>query len=178
VVGVTTWQIDPSHTTVELAVKHMMFATTKGRFTGVRGAIALDERDLSQSSVTAEIDAATIETGDQKRDGHLKSGDFLDAETYPVLNFASTHIEQIDDDRLRVHGDLTIRGVTKPVVLDTTITGRGINPWGASVIGFSATTSIKRSHYGLNWNVALETGGVLVDDTVKIQLEVEAIRQG
>jgi polyisoprenoid-binding protein YceI len=176
--GVTTWQIDPSHTTVELAVKHLMFATAKARFASVKGTITLDERDLARSAVMAEIDAATVETGDQKRDGHLRSGDFLDVETHPALTFTSTRVEPLGDDRLRVHGDLTIRGTTRPIVLDTEITGRGVNPWGAHVIGFSATTTINRSDYGLNWNVALETGGVLVGDTVKISIDVEANRQG
>jgi aconitate hydratase len=115
-----------------------MFATAKARFAGVKGTITLDERDLARSAVTAEIDAATVETGDQKRDGHLRSGDFLDVETHPALTFTSTRVEPLDDDRLRVHGDLTIRGTTRPIVLDTEITGRGVNPWGAHVIGKKA----------------------------------------
>jgi polyisoprenoid-binding protein YceI len=177
VAGATAWQIDASHTTVELSVKHMMFTTAKGRFTGVRGTITLDKDDLTRSSSAAEIDAATITTGDDRRDAHLRSADFLDVEKHPVITFASTGVEPVGDDRLRVHGDLTIRGVTRAVVLDTILTGRGVNPWGHEAIGFSATTSINRHDFGLNWNVGLEAGGVLVGETVTIQLEVQAIKQ-
>jgi polyisoprenoid-binding protein YceI len=175
--GTTTWAIDPSHSLVEFGVKHMMFATVKGRFTGVRGTINLDEADLSRSSVRVEIDAASIDTRDERRDAHLRSGDFFDAETYPVLTFKSTRVEPAGPDRLKVTGDLTIRGVTRQVTLDATINGRGVTPWGNEVAGYSAETQINRKDYGLNWNAALESGGVLVGDTVKIALEVEAGKQ-
>ena len=177
ITGTTRWQIDPAHTTVELAAKHMMFTTVKGRFTGVKGTVAFDEADPSRSSVTAEIDAATIVTGDDKRDAHLRSADFLDVENYPTITFASTRVERVSEDRSRIVGNLTIRGVTREVVLDTVYNGRGVNPYGKEVIGFSAETSINRSEFGLTWNVALEAGGVLVSDVIKIALDIQAVRQ-
>jgi polyisoprenoid-binding protein YceI len=146
----TIWTIDPSHTSVELSVKHMMFATAKGRFGDVKGTIVLDEEDVARSSVEVEIDAASIDTRDAKRDGHLRSEDFLHVEQHPLLTFRSTRVEPA---------------------------GRGTNPWGAEVIGFSASTQINRKDFGLSWNVALETGGWLVGDTVKVQIDLEAIRQ-
>jgi polyisoprenoid-binding protein YceI len=173
----TRWQLDPAHTLVELAAKHMMFTTVKGRFTGVKGTVTLDEADPSRSSVTAEIDATTITTADDKRDAHLRSADFLDVESYPTITFTSTHAEQVSKDRSRIVGDLTIRGVTREVVLDTVYNGRGVNPFGKEVIGFSAETTIHRSDFGLNWNVALEAGGVLVSDAIKITLDIQAVRQ-
>ena len=173
----TIWQIDPAHTLVEFAVKHMMFATVKGRFGGVHGTIVEDAADPSRSSVEVEIDAASIDTRDERRDAHLRSPDFLDVESYPTITFKSSRVEHAGRDRLRVIGDLTIHGTTHEVVLDTTINGRGTNPFGLEVAGFTAETTINRRDFGLTWNVALETGGVLVGDTVKILLEVEALKQ-
>ena len=173
----TIWQIDPAHTLVEFAVKHMMFATVKGRFGGVRGTIVEDAADPSRSSVEVEIEAASIDTRDEKRDAHLRSPDFLDVESYPTITFKSSRVEHAGRDRLRVVGDLTIHGTTREVVLDTTINGRGTTPFGQEVAGFTAETTINRRDFGLNWNVALEAGGVLVGDTVKILLEVEALKQ-
>lgn len=172
----TTWQIDPSHTLVELSAKHMMFTTVKGRFTGVRGTIVDHADDPTQSAVQAEIDAATITTGDAQRDAHLQSPDFLDVENYPTITFKSTRVEG-NGARFRIIGDLTIRGTTREVALDTELVGRGTNPYGKDVAGFTATTQINRKDFGLTWNVALEAGGVLVSDTVKISLEVQAVRQ-
>lgn len=174
----TTWAIDPSHTTVEFAVKHMMFTTVKGRFSGVSGTIELDEANIANSSVTAEIDATTIDTRDEKRDAHLKSADFFDVEKYPTITFKSTRVEPTSGGELRVVGDLTIHGVTREVVLNATFNGQGKNPWGNIVAGFEATTKINRKDFGLEWNVALETGGVLVGDEIKISIDVEAIKQG
>ena len=172
----TTWQIDPSHTLVELAAKHMMFTTVKGRFTGVKGTIVEHEDDPTQSSVQAEIDAATITTGDEQRDAHLKSADFLDVENYPTITFRSTRI-QGTRERFRVIGDLTIRGTTREVVMDAEFGGRGRNPYGKEVAGFTATGEINRKDFGLTWNVALEAGGWLVSDTSKNNLDVQAGRQ-
>ena len=177
ITGTTRWQIDPAHSTVELAAKHMMFTTVKGRFTGVKGTVTFDEADPSRSSTTAEIDAATIVTGDDKRDAHLRSADFLDVENYPTITFTSTRVERVSEDRSRIVGNLTIRGVTRDVVLDTVYNGRGVNPYGKEVIGFSAETSINRSEFGLTWNVALEAGGVLVSDVIKITLAIQAVKQ-
>jgi len=173
----TVWQIDPSHTTVEFAVKHMMISTVKGQFSGVTGALTLDEADPSRSSVNIEIDAASLTTRDERRDGHLRSPDFLDAENYPKLSFVSTKVEALDGDRLRVSGDLTIRGITTPVVLMATYQGQSTSPWGMTVRGYSAETTINRTDFGLLWNATLETGGILVGESVKISLEIEAIRQ-
>ena len=174
----TAWTVDPAHTLVEFAAKHMMFTTVKGRFTGVQGTIEIDPADLSLSSVRAEIDASSISTGDAQRDGHLRSADFFDVEQYPTITFASRRVDPIDPERARVIGDLTIHGVTREVVLDTELQGEGKNPWGKTVAGFSATTAINRKDFGLNWNVALETGGFLVGDTIKVALEVQAVQQG
>ncbi|HEV2122587.1 MAG TPA: YceI family protein [Chloroflexota bacterium] len=172
----STWQIDPAHTLVELSVKHMMFTTVKGRFTGVRGTIVDHADDPTQSAVQAEIDAATITTGDEQRDAHLKSADFLDVENYPTLTFTSTRIEGTRE-RFRVVGDLTIRGTSREVSLEAEFQGRGTNPYGKEVAGFTATTQLNRKDFGLTWNVALETGGVLVSDTIKVELDVQAVRQ-
>ncbi len=169
----TTWTIDPSHSVVEFSVKHMMFATVKGRFTEVAGTISLDSANVANSSVDVTIGAASIDTRDEKRDEHLRSADFFDVETFPTLTFKSTSVEAKGDD-LKVTGDLTIHGVTKQVVLDSELNGQGVNPWGQQVISYSASTKINRKDYGLNWNTALESGGVLVSDEVKISIEIEA----
>jgi polyisoprenoid-binding protein YceI len=173
----TTWAIDPVHSQVEFAVKHMMIATVRGAFTGLTGTLVLDDDDLAHSSVAVEIDAATVNTRDEKRDAHLRSADFLDAERFPTLSFQSTRVEPKDDDELRITGDLTIHGVTRPVVLEARYLGRGTNPWGAEVIGYEATTKIRRKDFGLEWNVALESGGFLVGDEVKVTLDIEAAKQ-
>ncbi len=170
------WQIDAGHSLVEFAVKHMMFTTTKGRFGEFSGKIDYDEANVGNSTVTVEIIAASIDTRDEKRDGHLRAADFFDAENFPTITFSSTRVERVGDG-FKVYGDLTIRGVTKPSVLEAELTGRGKSPWGQDVIGFSATTKFKRSEFGLEWNAALETGGVLVGDEVKIAIEIEAAKQ-
>ena len=173
----TIWAIDPAHSLVGFAVKHMMVATVKGRFSGISGRLAIDEADLSQSQVEVTIDVATIDTGDQKRDDHLRSADFFDVTNYPIITFRSTRIEPAGQDRWQVFGDLTIRGVTRSVVLDARFHGRGKTPWGSEVVAFTAATKINRKDFGLTWNVALEAGGVLVGDEVKIEIEVEATKQ-
>ena len=175
--GVTRWEIDPAHTLVEFSAKHMMVTTVRGRFAGVKGTIVLDEGDPSKSSVTAEIDASTLDTRTEQRDNHLRSADFLHVEQHPQITFKSTKIEHARGDHYKVTGDLTIRGTTRPVTLDTTLNGQGKTPFGTEVVGFSAETSINRKDWGLNWNVALEAGGFLVGDTIKITLEVEAVKQ-
>lgn len=172
---VTTWQLDPSHTQVEFSAKHMMFTTVKGRFGSVKGTIRLDEQDISRSSVVAEIDAASLDTRTEQRDTHLRSQDFLHVEEHPVITFKSTRVERAGEDHFKVAGDLTIRGTTREVVLDTTLTGRGKSPFGTTVAGFEASTAINRKDFGLNWNVALEAGGFLVGDTIKITIDAEAV---
>lgn len=168
-----TWQLDTAHTTVSFTAKHMMITKTRGIFKGVTGTIEFDETNPSASSVSVVIAAATIETGTEARDNHLRSADFLDAEKFPTLTFQSTAIEQ-KGDRWAISGDLTIHGVTRSVVLDTENLGIVTAMDGRRHAGFEAKTRIKRSDWGLAWNVGLEAGGWLVSDDVTIELEVAA----
>ena len=171
----TTWNIDPAHTTVEFSVKHLMISTVRGHFGAVTGTIVLNEQNPEASTVTAEIDVTSIDTRTEQRDAHLRSADFFDVETYPTIRFQSTRIER-DGDHFGVHGQLTIRDVTREVVLHTTDEGRGGDPWGGQRAAFSATTVIDRREFGLSWNQALETGGVLVGNDIRISLEVQAVK--
>lgn len=173
----TTWAIDPGHTTVEFSVKHMMVSTTKGRFGGVSGTIVIDEQDPTRSYADVTIDASTVDTREERRDAHLKSADFFNSQVYPKITFKSTRVVPQSSDRYKVYGDLTILGVTRQVVLDTEYNGQNKTPWGTEVIGFTADTKINRKDWGLTYNAALETGGFLVGDEIKIHLEVEAIKQ-
>jgi polyisoprenoid-binding protein YceI len=175
--GVTTWSIDPIHSHVEFAVRHMMIATVKGRFAEVEGAITLDEANPANSSVEAKIAAASIDTREPNRDTHLRSADFFDAESHPYLTFKSERVEPKGDGEFVAYGDLTIRGVTRPVALEGEYLGSNKSPYGFQVAGFTAKTKINRRDFGLNWNAALETGGVLVGDEVKISLEIEAVQK-
>lgn len=170
----TVWIIDGVHSLVEISAKHMMFTTVKGRITGLSGTIITHGTDPAQSSVEAQLDASSITTGNEMRDNHMRSPDFLDVANYPTITFKSTRVEPQGGDRMRVTGDLTVRGVTKPVTLDVTFNGQGKNPQGAEVAGFTAETSISRKEFGLNWNVTLETGGVLLSDTFKVLIEIQA----
>jgi polyisoprenoid-binding protein YceI len=169
-----TWQIDASHSLVEFSVRHMMVSTAKGRFGDFAGSIVFDPANVAQSSVNVEIQANSVATADPRRDEHLRSPDFFDAEQFPTLAFRSTRVEPINAERVRIVGDLTIKDVTREVVLEAEFNGQGLNPWGKQVVGFSAHTALNRKDFGLNWNVALEAGGVLVSDTIKITLEIEA----
>lgn len=172
----TTWAIDPAHTDVGFAVKHLMISTVRGRFGSVRGTIQLDETDLAGSSVDVEIDAASIDTRQEQRDAHLRSADFFDVEKFPLITFRSRAVESLGDGRFKVTGDLTIHGVTREVVLDAVDEGRGVDPWGNQKAAFSAETKIDRRDFGLGWNQALETGGVLVANEIRITLDVQAVR--
>ena len=173
----TVWLIDPKHTLVEFAVSYLAFTTVKGHFAGVSGTIRADEADPAAASVEVEIDAASLDTREARRDTHLRSADFLDVERYPVLTFTSTGVEPLGGGRMRVRGDLTVRGTTRAVVLDAELKGRGRNPQGLEVVGLAARTAIDRRDFGLVWNQPLETGGLLVGEEVAVQLEVQAIRQ-
>ena len=173
----TNWQIDAAHSAVEFAVKHMMFTTVRGRFKNVKGTIEVDEQNPDRSTVEVEIDAASIDTGVVDRDGHLRSPDFLNVEVHPVLTFRSTGVLEPKGNEFRLVGDLTIRDVTRPVELDVEFEGVAKSPWGQEVIGFSATTEIDREEFGITWNQALETGGVVVGKKVKIEISAEATRQ-
>lgn len=174
----TVWTIDPSHTLIEFGVKHMMVTTVKGRFTEVEGTITGSIDDPTQSVTEVTIKAASIDTRNEQRDGHLRSADFLDTETYPDITFKSSRVEKKSKEHYTVYGDLTIRGVTKEVELDVAVNGFGRTPFGTEIVGISAETIITRQDFGLSWNVALETGGVLVGNTAKISIELEAIKQG
>jgi polyisoprenoid-binding protein YceI len=173
----TTWNIDPAHAVAEFKVKHMMISNVKGQFAKVTGALTLDESDLTHSRIEAVIEAGSLETRDAQRDAHLKSEDFLHAEKFPTLSFQSTRIRAVGVGELAVEGDLTIRGVTRKVVFSVEgPTPAKKDPWGNTRIGVSATTKINRKDFGLTWNAALETGGILVGDEVAITLEVEFIK--
>ncbi len=176
---VTTWKIDPAHTLVEVAAKHMMITTVKGRFSGVEGGIEADEGNPEESQVHVIIDASTISTGVEDRDNHLRSGDFLDVEHHPEIRFSSKRVQgayQREGDSFTVVGDLTIRGTTREVTLDVTYEGQGKDPWGGERLSFTADTAIDRRQFGLTWNQALETGGILVGNQLKIHLEVQAVK--
>lgn len=172
-----TWQIDGSHSAVEFAVKHMMVSRTKGRFAKFDGHVELDEQNLANSSVAVVIDVASIDTNDEKRDEHLRGADFFDIENYPKITFTSTKVTARGGDTFEVVGDLTIKDVTQPVVMKVEAQGAGTSPWGQQVAGYEASTSVNRKDFGLTWNVALETGGFLVGDEIKIALEIELVKQ-
>ena len=173
----TTWSVDPAHTSVEFAVKHLMISTAKGRFAVVHGTVRGDDADPAKGEVDIEIDVDSIDTREAQRDAHLRSADFFDVEKYPKITFKSTRISDVNGDRFKMTGDLTIHGVTRPITLDVTSEGRVQAPWGSQRIGFSATGRLKRSDFGLTWNQALEAGGFLVGDDVRITLDVEVIKQ-
>jgi polyisoprenoid-binding protein YceI len=169
----STWQFDSAHTVVGFIGKHMMITKVRGAFSGVTGTIQFDESDYAKSRVEVTIPAASVNTGMEMRDNHLRSADFLDAENFPNLTFSSTSLAR-KGGRWAITGDLTIRGVTRPVVLDAEFLGIVKNMQGGRHAGFEASTKIKRSDWGLTWNVGLEAGGWLVSDDIAIELEVAA----
>lgn len=176
-VKTTTWNIDPVHSAAQFKVKHMMISNVKGEFTSVKGSLELDDRNIENSRVQAEIDAATINTREPQRDAHLKSADFFDVEKFPTLSFRSTKVSQKDDGELAVAGELTIHGVTRPVVFAVEgLSESTKDPWGKTRIGLSAATKINRKDFGLTWNAALETGGILVGEEVTITLDVQFVK--
>ncbi|MFI5256312.1 MAG: YceI family protein [Gemmatimonadales bacterium] len=175
---ISTWNIDPAHSLIEFSAKHMMITNVKGRFADVRGVIAIDEAQPDRSTAEVTIDAKSLDTRAEQRDQHLRSADFLDVEQFGTLSFRSRRIEGAsakEGASFRVVGDLTIRDVTREVTLDATYEGRGKDPWGGERVSFSADAKIDRRDYGLRWNAALETGGVLVGNDVKIHIEVQAV---
>jgi polyisoprenoid-binding protein YceI len=176
----TVWTIDPAHSLIEFSAKHMMITTVKGRFRKVTGSIFTDEQHPDRSGVEVEIAADSIDTGTADRDQHLRSPDFLDVGHFPTITFKSTRIEGAyakPGDSFRVTGDLTIRGTTRPVTLEATYDGRGKDPWGGERASFSATGKLDRRDFGLTWNQALETGGILVSNELRIAVEVQATKQ-
>jgi polyisoprenoid-binding protein YceI len=176
--GGCSWRIDPAHSHVEFAVRHLMISTVKGAFGDVRGTVWVDDSDARTILVDITIQVASIDTRQEQRDAHLRSADFFDAARFPTITFRSRVLEGNHHDReFRLVGDLTIRDVTREVVLDVSSEGRLTDPWGAERAGFSAQGKIDRTDFGLTWNQALEAGGVLVGNEIKISIEVELIRQ-
>jgi polyisoprenoid-binding protein YceI len=178
--GVTTWQLDPAHSSVEFAVKHMMMTTVRGRFKEVTATLTGDRDHPEDAGVEATIEAVSIDTGVADRDAHLRNPDFFDAEQFPQITFRSTRVEdppKQEGDQFRVIGDLVIRDSSMEVVLDCEYQGRGTDPWGKTRAGFSFRTEIDRREWGLKWNQAIETGGILVANKVRIEGEVQFVRQ-
>lgn len=171
------WQIDNSHSHVQFSVRHMMLAKTRGEFQKFSGTLNLDETNPANTTVDFQIDADSINTRDEKRDGHLKSADFLDATNHPYLTFKSSRVDVTSSNTAKLYGDLTIREKTNPVTLDVEYVGKSKSPWGTENYGFEAHTKINRKDWDLTWNAALETGGVLVGEDVNIDIELEVVKQ-
>jgi len=174
----TTWQIDPAHTAAGFSVKHMMIATVRGQFKGVTGTVNWNDQDISNSVVDVTIDANTVDTGEPKRDADLKSANFFDVAHYPTITFKSTKIERISAAKMKVAGNLTIRGITKPVVLDVEgPSGAVKDPWGNTRVALNATTTVNRMDYGVKWNAKMDGGGIVVGDDVNINIDLEMIKK-
>jgi polyisoprenoid-binding protein YceI len=173
----TKWAVDTMHSSIDFSIRHMMIAKVKGSFNQFEASIEADPKDLTTADIAFSVDVASVDTRNADRDAHLRSADFFDVENHPKMTFRATKIERTGDGEYEVTGDLTIRGVTRSETFKVTFEGAGKDPWGNYKAGFSAEGTIKRSDYGLTWNAALETGGVLVGDEVKIHLEIEAAEQ-
>lgn len=173
----TKWVLDPSHSEISFKVKHLMISNVKGVFGGFNIDLSTNGDDFSTSEILLSIDPATINTGSADRDAHLKSADFFDAENFKVLTFTSEKMEITGDDEFKLTGDLTIKGVSRKVSLDVEFGGLMTDPWGNHKVGFSLNGKINRKDWGLNWNAALEAGGVLVGEEVKISAEVQFVKQ-
>jgi polyisoprenoid-binding protein YceI len=171
------WQIDSAHSDITFSVRHMMISKVRGRFTDFSGTVNFDEDIPTNTSVHVEINAASIDTQEEDRDNHLRSADFLDVENYPKLIFVGKEVKQTSDNEGKLIGDLTIRGVTKEVVLDVEYAGQAKSPWGTYSAGFYGSTEINRKDFGLTWNQTLETGGILVGDKIKIEIDLEIVKQ-
>lgn len=172
-----TWQIDSAHSGIHFAVRHLVIAKVRGQFSRWTGALTVPEGDFSRATAEVTIDASSIETGVADRDAHLRSADFFDVATYPEITFRGLRLEPQGGDRQRLHGSLTMHGVTRDIVLDVESSGQTKDPWGNLRAGFSAKTSLDRKEFGLTWNQLLEAGGVAVGDKVEIELEIEAVKQ-
>ena len=172
-----TWGIDPTHTTLGFSARHAMVAKVHGKFTEFEGSFTIDGTDITKSKAELTMQVASIDSGNAERDGHLKSADFFDADNNKTITFVSTSVAQKSDDTFVVTGDLTISGTTKSVPVTWELIGTSQDPWGGTRIGFEGKAEISRKEFGLTWNVALETGGVLVGDTIKLNLDVEAVKQ-
>jgi len=173
----STWEIDPVHSSVQFGVRHLMISTVRGKFPKFTATAVGDEKDAAHASVEASIDVASIDTGEPKRDGHLKSADFFDVEKYPAITFKSTKVEAAGERRFKLHGDLTMHGVTKPVVLDVEATPEVKGMRGETRAGAHATTKINRKDFGINWSKSMDGGGVVVGDDVDVTIEVEGVKK-
>ena len=176
IAGTTTWQIDPTHSSAQFAVTHLMISSVRGEFHQLKGTVVVDDADISKSSVNVTIDATTVDTREPDRDKHLMSSDFFDVAKYPTMAFKSTKVESAGPGRLKITGDLTIRGVTKQAVLEVTAPKPPIkDPWGLQRTAVSGSTKINRQDFGVAWNKTLDAGGVVVGDEVDINLDVEMV---
>lgn len=173
----TSWSLDPAHSEITFKVKHLMIANVKGEFSKFDVRVQANDDSFNQSVISAGIDISSIYTNNADRDNHLKSADFFDAEKFPTIEFASTSFSQLDEENARLTGNLTIKGVTKEVVLEVETGGISKDPWGQIKAGFTVNGKINRSDFGLTWNAALETGGVLVSEEVKIQAEIQLVKK-
>jgi polyisoprenoid-binding protein YceI len=171
-----SFALDPAHSHVGFSVRHMMIAKVRGRFTGVSGRLEVAD-DPAESTVEIDVDVSSIDTREEQRDGHLRSPDFFDVETYPKMTFRGTGISPAGEGRFELEGELTVRDVTRPLTLDVSYNGVGQDPWGNQRVGFDASGDVNREDFGLTWNQALETGGVLVGQQAKIEIEAEFVRQ-
>ena len=172
-----TWQIDYSHSSINFSARHMMISKVRGRFETWEGSVNLNLDNPTETAVSITVNLSSVNTRDQQRDGHLVSPDFFNVAEYPTMTFQSTRVEQIDADTAKLIGDLTIRGITREVVLDVEYAGEAKSPWGTTSAGFSASGSLNRKDWGLNLNQALETGGVLVGEKINIEIELELVKQ-
>jgi len=168
-----TWNVDPAHSTVGFSVRHMMVSNVKGSFGKFTASVDGNPADPASAKISAKIEIASVDTRDAKRDDHLRSADFFDAAKFPTMTFTSTKVERVSATTAKVTGDLTIHGVTKPVVLDVVYTEPVKTPWGTNVVGATATGKVNRKDFGVNWSKSLDGGGVVVGDDVTIQLELE-----
>jgi polyisoprenoid-binding protein YceI len=174
----STWQLDPAHSAAQFSVKHLAISTVRGAFSNVKGTVSFDDKDISKSNVDVTIDVTTVDTREPNRDKDLKSDKFFDAAQYPTMTFKSTKVEQVSPGKLKVTGDLTIRGVTKSVVLDVEGPTAAVkDPWGNQRAAVSATTKINRQDYGVKWNATMDNGGVVVGDEVSINIDAEMVQK-
>lgn len=171
-----SWNIDNAHTLVQFAVRHMMLSKVRGQFEKFSGSVDLDEANPGATQVNVQVETASVNTREPQRDAHLKSPDFFDSEKFPVMKFASTRVELTGDSTAKMYGDLTIKDVTREVVLNVEFTGKAKSPWGTTSVGFTGTTKINRKDWNLTWNQVLETGGVLVGDEIEITIELELVQ--
>lgn len=175
--AITTWNVDPAHAEIGFAVRHLMISTVRGRFGSVTGTVLADEENPKNSKIDVSVDVTSIDTRQEMRDNHLRSADFFDAANHPTMHFVSKRIEGNVPENFKIIGDLTIRGNTHEATLNASLEGRGMDPWGNERAGFSATGKIDRREFGLQWNQAMETGGVVVGDEVKLSIDVELVKQ-